>query len=362
MILKFSIYQIIGSIAIFNTFLLGIINISRKQGNLKANKILGLILIVFGFLIFNSLMLSYDLSTVFLIKTFLLLSQLSLLIGPLILLYTKIFFDKKWKMKSKWYLHCLPFLIFIIYVLIKVYFYNEFILWRSNIRKIGSLIILFHILIYLILAVREISDHTELKKLFSKNTDYYIKEYYGFFLLGFIIIWIAKINGFLFLDVWNRYGFCPYIYSLYFALVFILINLFLYIKIRNPHYLFRKTAQSSQFFNNKRELFINILNEKVVKDKLYKDPNISIKKISAIAKIPNFELSSFISQEYKMNFREFINKYRIEDAIALIQENKDKQKNFLQIAYEVGFNSKSTFNSAFKKCTGITPSNYLKSI
>jgi AraC-like DNA-binding protein len=72
-------------------------------------------------------------------------------------------------------------------------------------------------------------------------------------------------------------------------------------------------------------------------------------------------ISQVINEEYKMNFREYINMYRIKESIRLMEEaNQENMMNINQIFFEAGFNSKSVFNTAFKKHTNTTPSEYRK--
>jgi len=73
-------------------------------------------------------------------------------------------------------------------------------------------------------------------------------------------------------------------------------------------------------------------------------------------------LSQAINECRKQNINDFINSYRIEEAKKIISNNRDPKKTFLEIAYESGFNSKSSFYLVFKKNTGITPSEFKNSI
>ena len=59
-----------------------------------------------------------------------------------------------------------------------------------------------------------------------------------------------------------------------------------------------------------------------------------------------------------MGFHELINKYRIEEAKKILHNDEQKNLNIIDIAYEVGYNNKVTFNKAFKKDTQLTPSQY----
>jgi YesN/AraC family two-component response regulator len=71
-------------------------------------------------------------------------------------------------------------------------------------------------------------------------------------------------------------------------------------------------------------------------------------------------LSQIINEQFKQNFNDFINKYRIEEAKKILKTPSGSEKTILEIAYETGFYSKSVFNTAFKKFTGKTPSEFRK--
>ena len=62
------------------------------------------------------------------------------------------------------------------------------------------------------------------------------------------------------------------------------------------------------------------------------------------------------------NFYTYINELRVKKFMDMVVDPKNKSLTFLAIAYECGFNSKSTFNSVFKKLTGFTPSEYIQSM
>jgi AraC-like DNA-binding protein len=67
-----------------------------------------------------------------------------------------------------------------------------------------------------------------------------------------------------------------------------------------------------------------------------------------------------INQGLNQSFFEFINRYRIEDAKAALIDPKYKNCTILAVAYDAGFNSKTSFNNAFKKYQGMTPSAFKK--
>jgi AraC-like DNA-binding protein len=95
-------------------------------------------------------------------------------------------------------------------------------------------------------------------------------------------------------------------------------------------------------------------------EKAYKDPNLTIKLLAAKLLISPRSLSWIINNQLDTNFYEFINEYRIKEAQQILSGPADRQKSILEIAYEVGYNSKSAFNRAFKNFTGMTPSEFRK--
>ena len=92
----------------------------------------------------------------------------------------------------------------------------------------------------------------------------------------------------------------------------------------------------------------------------FTDANLTLKKLANQTNIPERQLSQTINTELQQNFYEFLNHYRIEAAKQLLVDPSYEHLTILAIAYEVGFNSKSSFNAAFKKIAGITPSQYKK--
>lgn len=60
------------------------------------------------------------------------------------------------------------------------------------------------------------------------------------------------------------------------------------------------------------------------------------------------------------HFFDFVNEYRIKKAIQILKDRTQKELTVLEILYQVGFNSKSSFNTSFKKYTGKTPTDYRK--
>jgi AraC-like DNA-binding protein len=104
------------------------------------------------------------------------------------------------------------------------------------------------------------------------------------------------------------------------------------------------------------------LNSFMDMNKPYLDENITIKDISHFTGIPSHHLSIVINNRLNKNFYTFINEYRIRESQEILKNPENSDASILSIAFKSGFNSKSTFNSTFKKITGLTPSEYRESM
>ncbi|MEN1785570.1 MAG: AraC family transcriptional regulator [Bacteroidota bacterium] len=93
----------------------------------------------------------------------------------------------------------------------------------------------------------------------------------------------------------------------------------------------------------------------------YLDPSLTLSKLEEVLQIPVKHLSQAINQIEKMNYAQFVQQYRVEEAKRLLQSKAHRQWTIASIAYDSGFNSISSFNTAFKRITGLTPLTFQKS-
>lgn len=77
--------------------------------------------------------------------------------------------------------------------------------------------------------------------------------------------------------------------------------------------------------------------------------------------VPQRHLSNLINTHYQMDFRNYVNTFRIEEVIKKVKAGEHQQKTLLGIALESGFNSKSALNETFKALKGKSPSKFFKS-
>lgn len=91
-------------------------------------------------------------------------------------------------------------------------------------------------------------------------------------------------------------------------------------------------------------------------DKVYLNNAIRLKDLAEMMEIKTHHLSQIINQEYKLSFYDFINLHRISEAKKIIRDHPNYT--FIEVAFEAGFNNKTSFVNAFKKFEKTTPSKF----
>ena len=94
----------------------------------------------------------------------------------------------------------------------------------------------------------------------------------------------------------------------------------------------------------------------------YLSPNLTINELATGLRLPPHVLSKVINEGFGKNFFDFVNSYRIEEFKAVMATPRAQQYTLLALAMEVGFNSKTAFNRAFKKQTDQTPREYFSGV
>lgn len=112
----------------------------------------------------------------------------------------------------------------------------------------------------------------------------------------------------------------------------------------------RSTLKPEQMILLKDRL-IQLMEEK----KPFLDSELKIQQLSELMGISTHQLSQLINEQLGLSYPEFIHKYRIREAERLLSDPNFAETKILSIAFDVGYSNKATFNSAFKKLTGMSP-------
>ena len=326
-------------------FALYLIIIKKKKS--QTNLLLGLILLCMAFRIGKSVMLNFgdDLEPVFIFVGLTFLT----LIGPFYRWYVLGMTQPDFKLNRRYYLELLPFAIIFIsslFVTREWYDYNRvaFILFAS-----GLIFIYLHLLFYIISSWRSI---WRVKKAIpeekqTKNQKA-ILSWLNYLTIGLLLIWMSYVLNIL--DDAVPYVTGPIVYSI---VIYYLSFKAFQLKVLDLNGAAFETTENDRVFDKISSL--------IEQEKLYLEPDISLARLSKlIGKSPQ-QTSTIINQYGRRNFNDFINFYRIQDAKNLLRSSDKDKFTISSIAFDMGFSSLSSFNSAFKKIEGTTPSSYRKS-
>lgn len=93
-------------------------------------------------------------------------------------------------------------------------------------------------------------------------------------------------------------------------------------------------------------------------EKLYQEPELTLQQLAAKLEVPNYQVSLALNEGMNKSFYDVVNGYRVNEAKRLLADEKNKNFTILSAGFEAGFNSKTTFNTVFKKFTGLTPTEF----
>lgn len=121
----------------------------------------------------------------------------------------------------------------------------------------------------------------------------------------------------------------------------------------------RAAAARRQIFPpEKLEHLKTQLLQKMETEKPHLDPEINLPGLAQKMSLSVHEMSELVNDGFGENFAQFVNRYRVEESKHLLFSEKHAHLSMVGIAFEAGFNSKTAFNTAFKKMTGVSPTDF----
>lgn len=292
----------------------------------------------------------------------------SYLYGPIVYLYVKRVF-KNYRLRLGDLLHLVPFLIYMGYLLEHYYLLssNEKLLVMMNygVVKIYKIEILLKIaapLIYAILILDLLRRDVGRNKNENEKTKWV--HLVAYFFLGYCVLY------FLYLFIPTFLPNLVFKFTRFFTLSEAFVILYLgYLAYSQPlifsgRYMvkdivslkYKKSGLTKRYSNELKEELTKIMMER----KIYKNNDLNLDGLSDILNITRHHTSQVINEHFGLSFHEFVNKYRISEAKTILKDDTQENLNVVDIGFEVGYNSKSTFFSKFKEATGMTPSEYRK--
>lgn len=123
-----------------------------------------------------------------------------------------------------------------------------------------------------------------------------------------------------------------------------------------------KSYKTSSLSKSKAEVYKREFLRLMDKEKLFTNSNITVDQVAQKMGITRQCLSEVLNVYLKSNFQDYMNKCRAEEFVKCFKDDKFKNYSIMGIANEVGFKSKSSFNTTFKKIYGVTPSEFKKTL
>lgn len=301
-------------------------------------------------------------------------NKISLFKNPLLFLYILSVIYSNFRLKWKHLIHLLPWLLTILVLLPNFFLANEiekaaFINNYSNNTEVQFLSYFGDVLSIAYLSA-EIYYILRYRKLLLENyTDKNAFKNFNWLKQLSILLFIGQVLTFIksYIRVNSNDNSIDIIRTivLLFGVFFIC---WLFLKAVNSPRLFKginvDLKTSKEIKNTREEVSINpkiaLLKDFMLTEKPYLNPSLTIRDLAELIKMNSRELSVLINQHLNQHFFDFVNEYRIEEAKEILKNPKEKELTVLEILYQVGFNSKSSFNTAFKKHTGLTPTQFRK--
>ena len=356
----------------FSTGLIGIfiaivLNL-RKKGDTIANLLISCFVLLHSlFVVYVCLFASnyiYEFPNTLRITT-----SFSFLYGPLLYFYFKRI-SEKYKFKLVDVLHLGPTVLLLL-VFMPIYLssydqklhllFNKGALLQNNLN-ITIILKSISLVIYGYLVYRIYKKSLKIEQ--KQNGEIikwkkYILILNSIYVISYLIYGAALINRTT--DVF-RY---PVIFILCVIVLYVAYTAYVQPRVFSKKYLFaeellkyKKSGLTENFSNDLKQQLLTLLNE----DKIYKMNTINLDILSEKLGTTRHNISQVINEHFDINFFNLINKYRIQEAQRIFREDAHNNLNIIDVAYDVGFNNKVTFNKAFKEETDLTPTQYIKKI
>jgi len=305
--------------------------------------------------------------------------------GPLLLLYAKWMTTEDPRFNPRYLWHFVPFLIFMVAALIYI---DENVMHGTDGFLVKDRFVSFRI-VYGITFFISITAYSIATFVVIKRHKQRLKEFVSYSSEKITLQWLVGLSitfytgyvvMFIFGGVDILVGFMPFDpYEISFISLTLLTFLFGVFGFHQPSIFdevgkeapIKKEAETEKYSKKyqrsglkKKDVadLVNKIRKYMVIEKPYLDRELTIYDLSNQLKISRHTLSEVINEHMGMNFYNLVNEYRVNEVKERMQCEEYRHLTILAIAYDSGFNSKSSFNTIFKEKTGKTPSEYLAAL
>jgi AraC-like DNA-binding protein len=369
-------------IAAFNAFFFTVLMFQKKPRALH-DYILIFWLTYLGVYIGVYAFYSHELFTHYQLLSISLISLL-MLHGPFLYYYILTLAANKSHISGKDLLHLIPFVLFNLFILISSF--NPGISQKLNIDKVSPgdnppflfsfflIMTAFSGTVYFLLTIRLFKKlDINIFNNFSNSTNvdlFWIRK----LVLVFGVVWTALISVTVIHHIFHMFSmvFCTDGLFLSLSIFVILIGYFGLkqkvifssddIIIAEEAIKIQTKYSGSRLSDSEAKQYAGKLTDYMKSEKPYLNPDLSLPQLATELHISHHYLSQVINEQFKLNFFDFVNSYRVEAFKEKITDHEFGNFSLLGVAYECGFSSKSAFNRIFKQATGLTPSQFKKAV
>ncbi|MDX6694694.1 MAG: hypothetical protein QOF02_2297 [Blastocatellia bacterium] len=351
--------------------LLALALLGAKGGNKTANRLLAAMTLTISIVVSGSVWITTN--YVFVAPH---LSRLHhpfvFLAGPLLFLYIRAITSKERRFEKQDLLHFIPFALCLLYLL-PYYFQSSAAklehLWAEAYSDslgvwyyIRSAAFIVQFLVYLILIIATLIKYSRKVKEQNSPHERAVLFQVRFFVIASLILWVGVILRFTLDQSAATNLLVPFGAS-----VMVYAMGYLEMRKRSPGDESSepppaKKYEKSTLTPERSERYLGKLLQLMEHEQPFTDGDLTLQKLAERLSIPAHHLSQTINERLNQTFNDFVNSYRVDEAKRRLLDPAFKHYSVLGIAEEVGFNSKSSFNSVFKKHTNMTPSEFRKTL
>lgn len=371
------LYVLFG-ILCFQLIFVAIFLLQSKKGKPISNKLLGLIFLMLAISVIDILFAitgTFDTWP----KILLLDDIFILAYGPLIFYFTQSVLYKDYGTRQLNFLHLVPFFLIALYILWfitrmtdvdQIQVSEQLDITNLDLRqRVIEFGMLAHIITYLILSKIEVrkalkSAH-ETNSLINEENIKWLSFILNSFNLLFAVALIHSILPFAGIQQGLAISLFAIIGFIFYFVIQVLLKMLNQTTNRSgiitiDDLNLNKKYEGSNLSKEQLQLIKDGLLKIMSSERPYLENDLSLSDLALRLDCSPKYLSQVINEVYTCNFFDFINKYRIEEAKKQLSNRSDEKLTVLEVLYASGFNSKSSFNTAFKKFTGQTPSQFKK--
>lgn len=340
-------------------------------------------------------------------------------LGPVLYFYVQSLLNSNFRLRQKDYWHFLPGLLYLVYSLIifiydfaiteEYYFYADG--RDKDMDEWYQALGFSSILVYTVLSIRYYRAYRKMIYRELSFADAINFQWVGRFLLAFLVILLVRFVFFVLFPGFGSFGpkWWYYIFfsaiAYYIALIGFMNSVESMVAFRVPAFeedaeiivpaipvltnevamqgsagiaeqsdnipaqpwktvpsptLVAKTSNNKTTTDEGLDEWKDRLIELVETQAYYQNPTLTLADLARALSTTTKQISSVINQGFGQNFNDFINQYRIQAVQKAFTQGQHKTQTILGVAFDCGFNSKTTFNRVFKKHTGRTPLAYLR--